>query len=137
MVRLLEQLFAIEDDFKFNAQKHRLAFIEIIKDSHCGCKVAENKQGNVIGMCSAQWVYSTSTGNKSAWVEDLVVEEAFRGHQIGEELLTRMTQWCKDQGCGRVQLAYDVENKPAITFYEKHHFSKMRLGVFTKLLNDK
>lgn len=135
MINLLEQLFSIEEDFIFNAQKHALAFRTIIKDTHCGCIVAENKQGKVIGLCSAQWVYSTVTGNKSAWIEDFVVDQEFRGQQIGQELLKHITQWCKDQGCGRLQLVYDVENEPAIKFYEKHHFNKMKLGVFSKQLD--
>lgn len=134
MVGLLEQLFTIEADFQFDAEKHQAAFKEIIKDTHCGCKVAENNQGKVIGMCTAQWVYSTATGNKSAWMEDLVVEEGYRGQKVGEQLLEHITQWCKTQGCGRLQLVYDLNNAPAIGFYQKHQFNKTQLGVFTKLI---
>lgn len=135
MTNLLEQLFAIEEDFQFDAQKHQAAFKNILKDPHSTCKVAENNQGKVVGMCTAQWVYSTATGNKSAWMEDLIVEKNSRGQKIGEQLLKHITQWAQQQGCGRIQLVYDLNNTPAINFYQKHQFNRTQLGVFSQLIN--
>ena len=137
MIALLEQLFSIEEDFIFDAKKHQTALNHIIKEPNCGCKVAENTQGEVIGMCTAQWVYSTATGNKSAWMEDLVVAQAQRQQQVGQQLLQHITQWAQQQGCGRIQLVYDLNNTPAINFYQKHRFNQTQLGVFSKPLDIK
>lgn len=135
MTALLKQLFDIEEDFEFDPKKHQMALRHIINDPHCGCKVAEKQNGKVIGMCTAQWVYSTATGNQSAWIEDLVVSESQRNQKVGQQLLKHITQWAQQQGCGRIQLVYDLNNRPAINFYQKHDFNKSQLGVFSKAIN--
>uniref|UniRef100_Q31FY7 Acetyltransferase, GNAT family n=1 Tax=Hydrogenovibrio crunogenus (strain DSM 25203 / XCL-2) TaxID=317025 RepID=Q31FY7_HYDCU len=128
---LLEQLFSIEADFDFDAEKHQAALTHIIQETDCACIVAANNQNQVIGVCTAQWVYSTATGNKSAWIEDMVIDQAYRGQGIGQKLLNHIIEWCQQAGCGRAQLVYDLENTAAIEFYRKQDFKKTQLGVFS------
>ncbi|MDX1347403.1 MAG: GNAT family N-acetyltransferase [Thiomicrorhabdus chilensis] len=132
MTRLLEQLFSIEADFQFDAQKHQAALRHIIQSVDCVCKVATNEQDRVIGMGTAQWVYSTATGNKSAWIEDLVIDQKYRSQGIGQQLLNQIIECCQKAGCSRAQLVYDLENDAAIEFYRKQSFNQTRLGVFSK-----
>ncbi|WP_319380158.1 GNAT family N-acetyltransferase [Thiomicrorhabdus sp.] len=131
MVELLKVLFAIEADFSFDPVKHRNAFAHIVASSDCSAMLAV-EDGKVIGMCTAQWVYSTATGQKSAWIEDVVVHPQCQGKGVGKRLMSAITQWCQNQGCNRLQLVYDLQNDAAIHFYRKQGFSETRLGVFTK-----
>lgn len=131
LVALLKLLFSKEADFDFAPVKHTKALKQIIEDEHCGCYVAlQNRK--VIGMCTAQWVFSTATGEKSAWLEDLVVTDQSQGQGIGKKLLTAIEDWATQQGCNRVQLVYDLHNQPAISFYQKRGFQTTQLGVFSK-----
>ncbi|WP_028486047.1 GNAT family N-acetyltransferase [Thiomicrorhabdus chilensis] len=134
MTDLLKQLFSIEADFEFDAQKHQTALAHIIQSVDCVCKVATNEQDRVIGMGTAQWVYSTATGNKSAWIEDLVIDQKYRSQGIGQQLLNQIIECCQKAGCSRAQLVYDLENEAAIEFYRKQAFNQTRLGVFSKSL---
>lgn len=129
MVGLLESLFALEEDFAFDAVKQAKGIQLLLEDDHCRFQVAEY-DGRVVGMCSAQWVYSTSEGAKSAWIEDLVVAGEMRGRQIGKRLLDSVLEWSKAQGCTRAQLVYDQDNQPAIGFYRHQGWQQTNLGVF-------
>ncbi|MBF6057984.1 MULTISPECIES: GNAT family N-acetyltransferase [Thiomicrorhabdus] len=131
MVELLRILFAIEVDFNFDPVKHRTAFEHIVADENCGALLALSED-KVIGMCTAQWVYSTATGQKSAWIEDVIVHPDFQGKGVGHLLMEAITQWCRNNGCNRMQLAYDLQNQAAIHFYLKQEFTKTQLGIFSK-----
>lgn len=132
MTGLLRLLFEIEADFEFNPAKHQLAFNDIINDKHCAAFVAINTQQQVIGMCLAQWVISTATGKKSAWVEDMIIHPEYRRKGIGQNLIHVIQKWARLQGCNRMQLAYDIHNQPAIEFYQNLDFNPTQLGIFTK-----
>jgi len=133
MSALLQTLFSIEADFIFDADLSQSALQKIIDDSERCALVASNGR-KIIGMCSAQWVYSTASGKKSAWIEDVVLHPDFRGQGIGTKMMDELLVWCRDSGCNRAQLVYDLDNQPAIDFYQKQAFSSTRLGVFSKTL---
>lgn len=130
LILLLETLFSIEADFDFNPLKHEAALDKIIQTPESICLIAEYND-QAIAMCTAQWVYSTATGKKSAWIEDVVVAPDFQRQGIGKLLLQELLKQCLSLGCNRVQLAYDTTNDGAIEFYEKQGFHKTQLGVFS------
>ncbi|AZR81331.1 GNAT family N-acetyltransferase [Thiomicrospira sp. S5] len=128
MVVLLKSLFALEADFDFDIDKQVKGIGFIIENKDCCYLVAESNN-HVIGICSAQWVYSTSEGAKSAWIEDLIVHPTHQGKGIGKLLLNAILDWCEQQGCTRAQLVYDKDNTNAIAFYEKAGWQMTNLGV--------
>lgn len=134
LINLLEILFKIEDDFKFNPEHHKYALTQIINHADCCCMVATNEDALVIGMCCAQWAYSTASGKKSAWLEDFILLPEYRRKKIGTHLLNKTIEWCDEQGCNRIQLAYDIKNSHAIKFYQQQKFTSTQLGIFTQNL---
>ncbi len=85
-------------------------------------------------MVSAQLVISTSQGSNSAWVEDMVVSEQYRAQGLGRQLLDAALQWAKDKGATRAQLLVDLDNEPAIGYYEHLGWKTSRMGVRRLLL---
>ncbi|WP_321324007.1 GNAT family N-acetyltransferase [Thiomicrorhabdus sp.] len=134
MIQLLKVLFEIEVDFEFSPEKHHAGLSAVIQDQNCGAFVALSDNEKLVGMCTAQWVISTATGQKSAWMEDLIVANKYRGNGVGHQLIEAIQRWAIEQGCNRIQLVYDLANQPAIEFYEKRNFNHTKLGVFTKPL---
>ncbi|WP_040725500.1 GNAT family N-acetyltransferase [Thiomicrorhabdus sp. Kp2] len=134
LINLLEILFSIEEDFEFNPSHHKKALTNIITNIDCCCMVATNTEKEVIGMCCAQWVYSTASGQKSAWLEDMVIAPQHQNRGIGKQLIEATQNWALKQGCNRIQLVYDLANQPAIEFYKKGNFNQTQLGVFSKPL---
>lgn len=49
-------------------------------------------------------------------IEDVVVDQQFRGCQIGKELITHLTRFAEGKGCYKVILDCDEKN---MSFYEK------------------
>jgi ribosomal protein S18 acetylase RimI-like enzyme len=118
LVRLLRALFAIEADFAFDEAKQRHGLRLLLGDERACLLVAEAESG-VVGMCSGQLVISTAEGGPSVLVEDVVVDESFRGRGIGRLLMEELTRWARAGNASRLQLLADRHNTPALEFYRR------------------
>ena len=130
---LLGELFAIEADFSFDADRQRQG-LRLMLDGcrkHKCIKVAECDR-EVIGMCSAQTLISTAEGGVVALVEDLVVKNGWRGRGVGGMLLESIDAWSNSCGLKRLQLLADAENEPALAFYGKNGWERTQLICLRK-----
>ncbi len=135
LVSLLEELFAIESDFDFDAKKHRQG-LRLMMDGcrkHKCIRVAEYNN-RVIGMCSAQTLISTVEGRMVAMVEDFVIQKQWQGKGIGRMLLENIELWSKICGLTRLQLLADSGNTPALKFYRKNGWEPTQLICIRKRL---
>ena len=130
LVRLLSVLFSIEKDFHPDLAKQQKGLKLLIKNQHnATIQIARNNAGKVVGMVSAQLVISTAQGAASAWVEDMVIDAAYRGHGIGKQLLHNAITWAKNKGATRAQLLVDVENMDAVGYYQHLNWEATQLQV--------
>jgi len=128
LVSLLATLFSIEKDFNPDFSKQEKGLALLIESPNTGviC-VAKNDNGKIIGMVSAQLVISTAQGAASAWVEDMVINEAYRGKGIGKQLLQHALNWAKTKGATRAQLLVDLSNTEALGYYQHLHWEPTQL----------
>jgi GNAT superfamily N-acetyltransferase len=63
--------------------------------------------------------YSTFLGRPGLYIEDLFVEQEFRGRGYGRALLLHVARLAQQRGCGRLEWAVLDWNQPAIDFYKK------------------
>ena len=63
--------------------------------------------------------YSTFLGKPGLYIEDLFVDEDYRGRGYGRALLLHVARLAKERGCGRLEWAVLDWNQPAIGFYKK------------------
>ncbi len=132
LINLLKELTALEEDFAFDAVKHRLGLELLLgtsEDRVCVMVVEHNSK--VVGMCSGQVVLSTAMGGKSIWVEDVIVSSEYRGKGIGRGLLLELRAWADEIGAKRLQLWADIDNTSAIKFYT-HNGWKTANGIVLK-----
>ena len=128
LVRLLALLFDIEKDFSADFSKQKSGLELLLKNPQtASIQVARNAANKAIGMVSAQLVISTAQGAKSAWVEDMVIAEAYRDKGIGKQLLQNALEWAKNQGATRAQLLVDIENKEALGYYQHLNWQSTKL----------
>ncbi len=128
LIGLLDVLFNIEQDFTPNhAAQHKGLELMLQQPATAYIAVAKNADGKVIGMASAQLVVSTAEGAFSAWIEDVVVEASYRQLGIGSALLTNVLDWAAGKGATRAQLLADLDNSPALTFYQGAGWKMTRL----------
>lgn len=128
LVSLLGILFGIEADFNADNAKQKTGLELLLKNPQTATiQVARNPSNQVIGMVSAQLVISTAQGAQSAWVEDMVIDGAYRGQGIGKALLQNALDWAKNKGATRAQLLVDIENTEALGYYQHLNWESTQL----------
>lgn len=134
MLGLLEELFSLEQDFSFDADRARRGLDALLDEpERATVLVARQNNRRLIGMCTAQLVLSTAQGGYSAWVEDVVVAATHRGRGVGARLLHALEHWCRERGAHRMQLVADRDNLHALRFYARESWSDTNLYVLKKL----
>ncbi|MBA1140530.1 GNAT family N-acetyltransferase [Mesorhizobium neociceri] len=75
--------------------------------------------GEFAGLCISFPIFSTWMGRPGVYIQDLYVEDRFRGRKIGEKLLRRVARGCRRDGGAYLRLSVDTDNDGAKAFYEK------------------
>ena len=95
----------------------------IIKDDMSPIYVAVGDDDDVIGYAFCQIKEQPFSNNmvpfKSFFIDDLCVDEAFRGKHIGESLFEYVKDRARELGCYEVTLNVWSGNESAEHFYEK------------------
>ena len=87
-------------------------------DNIFGLFVAET-DGKVVGMALYYVKYSTWKG-RCIFLEDIIVNSAYRGKGIGKKLFEEVVRVSKEAGVRRLEWQVLDWNEPAIKFYKKH-----------------
>lgn len=132
LTNLLKDLFALESDFSFDESKQRSGLKLMLEERNSRCIMVAEVDSQVIGMCSAQMLISTSEGGAAAIIEDVVVNESFQGRGVGRHLLAKIEDWAFCKGVKRLALLADLNNIEALNFYEKMNWRKTQLICFHK-----
>lgn len=75
--------------------------------------------GVFAGLCLYFPIFSTWMGRPGVYVQDLYVEDRFRGRRIGERLLRHVARECRRDGGVYLRLSVDTDNEIAKAFYER------------------
>lgn len=62
--------------------------------------------------------FSTFLGRAGIYIEDLYIDESYRGRGFGYAMFTYIAGLARQRGCGRLEWSVLHWNKPAIQFYE-------------------
>jgi len=81
------------------------------------CLLAE-AGGEPVGFALYFHNFSTFTGKRGLYLEDLFVRPPWRGRGIGRQLLARLARTAVERDCARFDWAVLAWNTPAIGFYE-------------------
>ncbi len=90
----------------------------ITEQEHFDCFVVENEKKEIIAMALYYFTYFTWVG-KSLYLDDLYVQEKYRGNKIATALLKKIFKIAKENNCKRVRWQVLDWNTKAIGFYKK------------------
>lgn len=127
MIRLLKVLFSIETDFVFDEGIQLRGLEMMLEDNTNRCILVAELNQQIVGMCTAQILVSTAEGGIVALIEDMVVEDIWRGVGIGKDLLLSIESWAIERGVRRLQLLADRNNTRALEFYEKMEWKSTQM----------
>lgn len=80
--------------------------------------VAVTDDNRIIGYAICFFAYFTWSG-RSLYLDDLFVQEACRGQQVGKRLLAAVVEFAKGEHCKKVRWQVSSWNTPAQEFYKK------------------
>lgn len=135
LIELLGVLFSIEQDFTPAPEKQQRGLAALLESPTGHIAIARDNLGRAIGMATAQLVISTAEGAPSAWIEDVVIRDEWRGKGLGRNLLDAVLDWARAQGATRAQLLADLDNTPALAFYDRLGWQATRLGARRRMLD--
>lgn len=74
-------------------------------------------------------IYHSPTGGK-AWIEDVVVDEKYRGHGLSKQLVTHAVRFVKEQGIPLIMLTSNPTRIAANKLYQKLGFEQKQTNVY-------
>ena len=126
LAKLLEKLFAIEEDFQYSYDLQRQGLGLLLESTSATILVAA-ENNKIVGMVTGQLTISTAEGGRSLLVEDLYVDEQVRGRGLGKRLLDEVGEWADRNGARRMQLLADCDNHKALDFYAHTGWQQTKL----------
>jgi len=90
-----------------------------------GCFIGDR----IVGIASMS-IYKVISGNKG-WIEDVIVDENYRGKGIGLKLIEKLLSISNEKQLTEVLLFTEEHRIPAISLYEKLGFTKKKSSIYT------
>ncbi|WP_449386857.1 GNAT family N-acetyltransferase [Chryseobacterium lineare] len=85
--------------------------------------------GNRIVGIASMAIYKVISGNKG-WIEDVIVDENYRGMGIGLKLIEKLLSISNEKQLNEVLLFTEEHRTPAISLYEKLGFSRKESNIY-------
>lgn len=101
------------------AQTTDNTFEHLCGDQHVYGLVAEDKNGNLLGLMNLIFHPSTWSAVGYCYIEDLYVSPAARGQKVSEKLFQHAYQLANERGSDRVYWMTQEYNAPARSLYDK------------------
>lgn len=105
------------------------ARMEIIADSANIKAIVAEAGGIIVGFAELAWYLIPSKG-KIAWLEEVVVDENYRGQGLGKLMMEKIIAIAKELECRQIKLT--VSNPIAEKLYAKFDFIKKETQVMVK-----
>lgn len=90
--------------------------------------IVAKKEKDIIGCLTLVWYY-IPTGTRM-WIEDVVVDELYRGQNLGEALIQYAIQIAKSKGARQIDLTSRPSRLAANHLYKKLGFESRETNVY-------
>lgn len=114
---------------KYNDDELRV----LLKDSERPILVAEDENGLVLGYAFCIFQRHKDEGSfhdlTTLYLDDLCVDECYRGRHVGRALYDAVLDLARDTGCYNVTLNVWAENPSAKRFYEHCGLQVQKIGL--------
>jgi GNAT superfamily N-acetyltransferase len=114
----------------YTASSETLTALVASENSHLF--LAYDETENIMGMITVG-IYYSSTGKK-AWIEDVVVDDTYRGKGIGEKLVQHAIEFVKTKNVNLLMLTSHPSRIAANKLYPRVGFSKRETNVYKMII---
>ena len=121
------------DIFKIGNKYSEEELKELLNNKQRPILVSVNATDEVVGFCFGIFQQhkdnSILTDIKTLYIDDLCVDEKFRGKGVGKELYEAALSLAKEKGCYNLTLNVWSCNESAIRFYESMGLIPQKIGM--------
>ena len=121
------------DIFKIGNKYSEEELKELLNNKQRPILVSVNETDEVVGYCFGIFQQhkdnSILTDIKTLYIDDLCVDEKFRGKGVGKELYEAALNLAKEKGCYNLTLNVWSCNESAIRFYESMGLIPQKIGM--------
>ena len=122
------------DLFKGNTRKYTdEQLVEMLKDDSNPIFVAVDENEKVLGYAFCRFIQHLNdnilTDIKTLYIDDLCVDENYRGQHVGKQVYDFVVDFAKKNGCYNVTLNVWSLNEGAKKFYEKCGLVPQKIGM--------
>ena len=130
----LRRAFCRHEDMAFDEGAARAALENLLADGSLGKVWLVHVGGAAAGYVVLTFGYSLEFDGREAFVDELYVEEGYRGLGVGGLALRLAADACQTMGVRALHLEVDRENQRARAVYEKAGFEDRNNHLLTKRL---
>jgi len=134
LLRLMQEYY-VHDHLDFEEKAARSTLRELLSDKALG-KIWLICQGSApIGYVVLTLGYSLEFGGRDAFIDELYIQEPFRGQGIGAKALAWVEATARSMGIRALHLEVECENRKAQRFYKAQGFEdRERFRLMSKRL---
>lgn len=103
------------------------AYCRLITSPCCHLLLLQSEEG-IAGMLTVG-MYHSPTGSK-AWIEDVVVDTAFRGKGLGRMMMTHAIDYCRKMNINTVYLTSNPRRIAANALYQSLGFDRKETNMY-------
>ena len=108
-------------------------FVDMVSSPNTFLFVAKNEEGKIAGMITL--LVFRIPYVKKGYLDDLVVDEAFRGKGIAKLLMEHAVDFAKEKGVAYVDLTARPRREEGNSLYEKFGFQKRDTNVYRLIID--
>ncbi len=101
---------------------------DLVRDGSSTLMVARNDSGQIVGALNLT-IYRVPTGIRSI-IEDVIVDNAARGHGIGKALMLQAIEIAREKGANNISLTSNPRREAANRLYLRIGFKKRETNSY-------
>lgn len=131
VVEFMQRFYAI-DHYPFDEGIVRDALVGLIADDSLGRIWLIEWDGTAVGYIILTFSYSLEYGGRNAFIDELYLEENYRGQGIGTEAVKFIEKMCQELAVKALHLEVEPGNQRGQSLYRKRGFKMHDRHLMTK-----
>lgn len=119
---ILMQAYYVYDGHDFQEAKARHALSQLLTNPLFGLAWLIEADGELVGYIVICFGYSLEFGGRDCFIDELFLDEQYRGKGIGTQAIEHVVVQCRESGVQAVHLEVMPGNRKAIDFYKRVGF---------------
>jgi ribosomal protein S18 acetylase RimI-like enzyme len=125
--------FDAAEHIAWDAERVRPAIARLLESDDAGVIVVA-EAGALVGYVVVTWGFDLEFAGRDAFVTEIFVDAAHRGHRLGSALLDAAMDAARAGGAVALHLLVDPANAPALAMYVRAAFERSHRTLMTRML---